>query len=68
LTEAVVSCELVVVSGGWGRRVAGLRGCGCGPGIATHLRCKEVLEPRDVTVSADRLFIDRVEELLGRVG
>jgi DNA polymerase-3 subunit alpha len=27
-----------------------------------------VLEPHDVTVSADRLFIDRVEELVGRGG
>ena len=27
-----------------------------------------VLEPQDVTVSADRLFIDRVEELVGRGG
>jgi hypothetical protein len=25
-----------------------------------------VLEPRDVSVSADSLFIDRVEELVGR--
>ena len=25
-----------------------------------------VLEPRDVSVAADRLFIDRVEELVGR--
>ena len=27
-----------------------------------------VLEPHDVGVSADRLFIDRVEELVGRGG
>ena len=27
-----------------------------------------VLEPQGVTVSADRLFIDRVEELVGRGG
>jgi DNA polymerase-3 subunit alpha len=27
-----------------------------------------VLEPRNVSVSADRLFIDRVEELVGRGG
>jgi DNA polymerase-3 subunit alpha len=27
-----------------------------------------VLEPQDVGVNADRLFIDRVEELVGRGG
>jgi DNA polymerase-3 subunit alpha len=27
-----------------------------------------VLEPHDVAVSADRLFIDRVEEIVGRGG
>jgi DNA polymerase-3 subunit alpha len=27
---------------------------------------RAVLEPRDVSVAADRLFIDRVEELVGR--
>jgi DNA polymerase-3 subunit alpha len=27
-----------------------------------------VLEPRNVLVAADRLFIDRIEELVGRGG
>ena len=57
------------------RRAAGKAAghfCGCAGAGQTAARLEEpgefcaVLEPRNVSVAADRLFIDRVEELVGR--
>ena len=46
--------------------------CGCAEqleffaGLDGHAEFRAVLEPRNVSVAADRMFIDRVEELVGR--